>query len=98
MSLDSQQPGPHDTVDAAVKAVKPPRGKSRAQLVPAHPESQELGPCDYAILALRERRDGQVKPTRSTFRGHMPQKVERMKFRPRRGRPGRPPTPRAPRR
>ena len=89
MPLDSQQPGPDDAVDAAVEPVQPSRRNTRAQLVPAHAESDELGPCDYAVLAFRKRRDGHVKPTRSTFRGHIPQKVERMKCRPQ-PRPGPP--------
>jgi hypothetical protein len=61
-----------------MKAVQPAGGDARAHPVPAHAEPDELGPGDHPVLALRKRGYGQIKLTRSTFRCHIRQKVERM--------------------
>ena len=64
----------NDAVDAAVEHMQPAGGNARSQLVRRHTQPGELGQGDDTVMARGKRGDRPVEPTRSSFRGHIPEK------------------------
>ena len=67
-----------DRVDAAVDGVQSTVADAVADRVPPETQSEQLGPGNDAVLALRERRDRFVDTTRSTLCVAMALNVERV--------------------
>jgi hypothetical protein len=59
-----------DRIDAAVERKQPRRANAALDRRVIEPDPDELLVADYAVLALRDRRDPRIYIVRSTLRSH----------------------------